>query len=775
MDAEPLIGRRRRNGRPKRSGPKAKGRVMSRKTTAALVLCVIMGWLGPAAFAADAAPEPPPGTGAADWRSLPPKDLTWMARNLTGDSETARQARVQLADHITVTYLASPAATKQVLCQEWRCFAECLAKDLADATRQQWVTGITSAYASGAEAVKLLQLAEIRDLAAALAQLGAADKAADLVAQGLSGRTWKPDDLVSLADVLAGLKEAGKAARQQLAKTVTDTQLASISAVRSFSGRNWAKVTGVVRGDLSADVRAVWTARLREGFDADTVAALKYDDVAAVGDALGSLGAPLANDILLPYVERSAEWRSFMPAKLASLAGRLNSLDDVAAKAQLALAKHIMTTCLGSRETVRSVGLETWQTLTRTGRNLPVESRQAWATAVKEAFVPDPQALLQMKAADLVRLSDTILVLDKDQGQGLAYSWLTGSDLARSTAQNALLPIVSRAVAYEREAREKRQALLESLEPIMTPQGDQASQFKQCVAVTQLWNSLGDVFKAQGWVEKAYAIALGSEEARASVGIEELQWLSSRLYHLEMITSGKEFPGLAAAVARHARQGTLTSRGAMEMAAVLTTPAARQQVRGELLDAAGCPRFAVAQLLAWAYRQAGELPAWRSFVDGQVAAASDADARALWTMAKACTEELVPTEPAPGLRLRYLKAALACAQAEALRFTVLTEIVSFFKDRRGRLDAVELIESVKGQFGPERAARMVDLQEILRREHAGFVAGEAKRQAAEARGGDQARLGYYRHCLDQARAQGNASTAARLEAAIQQLEKNLNP
>jgi hypothetical protein len=144
-------------------------------------------------------------------------------------------------------------------------------------------------------------------------------------------------------------------------------------------------------------------------------------------------------------------------------------------------------------------------------------------------------------------------------------------------------------------------------------------------------------------------------------------------------------------------------------------------------------------------------------------------------MAKACTQELVPVEPAPALRLRYLKAAFACAQSEAVRFAVLEEIVSFFKDRRGRPDAVELLESVKGQFGPERAAQIADLQETLRREYAGSVAGEAKRQAAEARGGDQARLGYYRHCLDQACALGNASTAARLEAAIQQLEKNLNP
>jgi hypothetical protein len=748
---------------------------MTSKRMAAWVLWVIVGGLVPAAWGADAAPGASPGTGEAGWRSLPPKDLVWMAQNLAGDSETARQARVQLADHIATTYLISPTATKQVLCQQWRCFAECLGKDLADAARQQWTTGILSAYAGDAAAVQALPIADIRDLAATLASLGAADKAAELVARSLSGRTWKPDDLVALADVLAGLKEAGKAARLQLARTVADTQLTSVAAVRSFSGRNWARVTGALRGDLSADLRAAWSARLREAFDADTVAAMKYDDAAAVGDALGSLGAPLANDIFLGYVERSAEWRSFVPAKLASLAGRVNSLDDLAAKAQLTLAKHIMASWLGSRETVRSVGLETWQTLTRTGRNLPEESRQAWAAAVKDAFAADPQALLQMKPADLLRLSDTILVLDKNQGQGLAYSWLTGSDLVHSTPQNELLPIVSRAVAYEGEAREKRQATLESLEPLLAPQGDQASQLKECMAMTQLWNSLGDGVRVCRWVEKAYAIALGSEEARGKVGVEELQWLASRLYHGEMIAPGKEFPGFAAAVARHARQGTLTSRGAMEMGAVLTTVAARQQVRGELLDAAGCPRFAVAQLLAWAYRQARELPAWKGFVDGQVAAASDADARALWTMAKACTQELVPVEPAPALRLRYLKAALACAPSETVRFAVLEELISFFKDRGGRMNAVELLESVKGQFGPEQAARISELQETLRREYAGSVAGEARRQAAEARSGDQARLSYYRRCLAQARAQGDSGAAARLETAIQQLDQALNP
>ena len=143
-------------------------------------------------------------------------------------------------------------------------------------------------------------------------------------------------------------------------------------------------------------------ARIRGAYDAGTVAGVKFEDVAAVCDTLRELGSRPSNDLVVTYVDKSSEWRSFEPAKLGDLASRLDGLGGVAAKQQVAVAKHVMATYLGSVDTVKGIDLATWGKLTPSGRNLSEKDRKTWTEALKAAFAADEGTLLQLPAGSVL-------------------------------------------------------------------------------------------------------------------------------------------------------------------------------------------------------------------------------------------------------------------------------------------------------------------------------------------------------------------------------------
>ena len=79
-----------------------------------------------------------------------------------------------------------------------------------------------------------------------------------------------------------------------------------------------------------------------------------------------------------------------------------------------------------------------------------------------------------------------------------------------------------------------------------------------------------------------------------------------------MTGKGKGYPGFAAAVARHLRQGSdIPLSNCQAYALLLGTAESRQIVEDDLLDAQGNPRLAAVKILAGAYAMTGELPKWR--------------------------------------------------------------------------------------------------------------------------------------------------------------------
>lgn len=714
------------------------------------------------------------------WQTMKLADLVAFAEDLAKRGAACVSARVAVAQHVAGKFLVDVAATRSVACAQWRALAAALAKDLSPDGRQQWVASLRAAFAERATLVGL-KYAEVVALVAALDALG--DKQAPVVvATWTEGsdewRSFQPPKLLGLARDLVKAGPDGKAARLKVADGVASACLGDAAAARSFGGGNWKTLIGAVHADLSPATRADWVAKLRAAYDKEAAASAKFDDLVDVGDALSGLGARPAQDVLIPYTEQSAEWRSFQPGRLAQLAGKLTDLGDLAAKPQLLVAQHVIATCLGGPTAVKAVGLDTWVGLTPTGRGLSPEDRQRWAGAITGAFLEDPGALPQKPAREVRRLVEALYPLDRKEAEALAAGWLTAATIPEKVDGGDLNTLAKAALRHEKATAESRAAIIKSVEVVTATAAKKPLDFGQCIQVMKLWNIAKNLGKMQEWTMKAYQCALGSDEARQSVTMDTLCQLGYYLYeneltHLHQYSGkGPSYPAFVAALMRHARQGTLEPGHIEHVSTVLATPETRQMLRDELLDSEGFPRLGAAKLLAWAYRDAGEMAQWRSCVERGLAGA-DGDAKAMWLVVKAFTETLVPDSPNALRRRRVLDAALAAAVSEPTKLVVLNEFADFYRGIYRPGIAADLMESVKQQFSSETAAAVGALQGKLRMEEAELQGTQARTQAAASLAQKAAQLGYYRKCLERANARGDGEESARLQTAIQALEREL--
>ncbi len=555
-----------------------------------------------------------------------------------------------------------------------------------------------------------------------------------------SWESLSPGDLLWLARQIAGDDPDRKEARQLLAEHVTKTYLASPDATRSVSCWEWKGFAECFSQDLSAPIRTQWqekilgayagsaealgrlrtneiydisgaavtlgvpfaaraalAGRIRGVFDAAKAGSMGFDDLKPICDALNVLGARSANEVLIAYTETSSEWRSFEPAKLADLAWGLDNLGETAAMAQVVVAKHVMATFLGNADAVRAIGLEAWGLLTQMGRNLPAESRQAWAKVVKEAFAPRESDLLQMEGRDVARLAWGLEVLDRAQAAALARVWLTKSDRMKTADKGDVIGLAYKAVSDGTASPAEREAIPNRMADLLLSQPEQMADFENCALMVSLWEEVGNRSKVQEWMTKAYQCALGSEGARARVSVRTLEQLADWYYRAAMTGPDKGYPGFAQALARHAREGTLVATEPETLSSMLGTPESRQVLRAELLDAGGTPRMGVAKVLSHAYRQAGELTSWREETGRKVSVA-EGDTKASWLLVRAYAESVLSSPPAPLSGKEWLEQSLETAASEPVRLLALDALVRGYAFIAKYDEALGLLDSHRGQF-----------------------------------------------------------------------------
>jgi hypothetical protein len=594
-----------------------------------------------------------------------------------------------------------------------------------------------------------------------------------------------PGGLVDLADGLARSGPAGESVLPQFWQHLAGTYLADAPAASAVGLTGWSRLVERIGRGLSSATRAAWAGRLRSVFieDARALGNLQPDEVRLLTAALKTLGDEQTATVLPLWIERTTAWRSEKPESLVIMARAVSQAGTAGAAARERLWEHLRDTYLADKAATRSVGLAPWSELAGlVGKGLAPSARRAWADRLQAAYAADARALGLLNAADLAVLGRAVSRLDPDRAAAWRVEWIGARITFEDDNVADALTVLRDALASAGTAQEKN-ALLEKAETaLLAKDAAQPLSGQHLSAMVDICASAGNRTKAQAWAMRAYQRAVGTPEAKASVSLTGLLYLSWTLGDVGLLGKGRTYPDYAAAIVGAARRA---GPGGPEwwhwwwwepLAAPLGPADARKIAEADLLDAQGGPDLMVARLLAWAHRASGDLDVWRKSLNEKVAAAADPDTKARWLLARASAEALVGTRSANLLRSKQgLDAALAAAQSEPVRLTVVQELADYYRIVRAPASGLAMLASIKHQFGSEAGRSIAAMEDRLRQQREARQAAESARRAAAETTLKRGRLGYYRKSLERVKARGDAKTAAKLETVIRDLESQLEP
>lgn len=454
---------------------------------------------------------------------------------------------------------------------------------------------------------------------------------------------------------------------------------------------------------------------------------------------------------------------------------------------------------------IRAVPMSSWDLLRVLFDDAPVAEQEIWRTQMAQAFATSDEQIAALPLSVAVTLYESMRFSDPQQAAHGAWVWLTHAPDKGKYLERDLARLVRLAIAANDKSRDEKTAFLANLEQVWSGQsGTIQGDYTRSLSIARIYRGAGYLAKAREWITKAYQTACATDEARQLLGVQEIGNLADNILQttagipsppvlpgLTVPAGGgtanqsstgattqpvavTEFPEMAATLAYFARQGTLRSHWFIEFGRLVSAPQSRAILAAELQDPQGNVRVDVAHILSWSYLVAGDLRSWQTQIDQKIADPNlTGDAKALWLVAKAFTDQLAD----PRLDLRYrrksLDQALAAAQSEPVRFAVLRELVDLMAALNWRPRALTLIDSLAGQFGPDIAAQIATMRGQIAAENDELSRQAAQTDAARAKQWLIGRLNLCKNRLARAKADGNTASQQELEKQIQNLENQL--
>jgi hypothetical protein len=711
---------------------------------------------------------------AAEWAAMGPDGLARLAHHLAQIGEAGKEGRLEMAEHLQTCYLADAASVRKLSPQHWEWLTGHLAEDLSAETRALWTQRLLEAYVEDASTLETVEAPSLANLTMALDTLGAG-VSSQVTLQWMDAVDWRqcePSDLVHVARRLANVATGGGAAREALTQHVRDTYLSNIEAAKSIGLRCWRDFARVL--NVSMEVRRAWAEWLEQEYSQVAgLAGLAPGDLDTLCQLLNDVGSAEGPYMVARYVTGVPAWRDQQRPNDVTLLLRLmrGAVGEDVSEARQAIIGHLETDYLNGAQATQRMSLSQWRDVAQLLTSyLAPETRESWCTAIRGGFAGDRAAALLLEPEEVNALVDCMAALDESQASELGVLWLTEKMPSAKEKPLALARLAHTTAKKEPGAMAPLMAELEGM--WLASAAVAAGDLRVIDAIAWTYSAMGAYEKDREWIMRAYAAAVGTEEARSGVTIQELHRLAIMLEEHALLGPEWNHKAFAMALSRLAQTGDLVSGRHEVLAFPLGAAEARQTLATVLLDSDGNPRLGVAKILAWAHRTAGEFALWRTLADEKITASSG-DPKAFWLAVRGYTDALVPTRPDPSRRLAWLKKALQVAQTDGAKIRLLEEIGEFYSQIERPKLAVELIDSVRGQFGGE-AAQAVD------RLHTQFSRVAARRDLQRERAKARARvsrreakLAYCRERLNQARERGDTEAVARLEAAIRQLEDTL--
>jgi hypothetical protein len=720
---------------------------------------------------------------SAAWKEWSPDALSWLTGTLRRAAEAGKAARLKVFDHITAKYLDDLAKAKDVSIDRWADFANCLGGDLPPEGRQLWAFKIRAAFAGTTAAQAALQLGQLSRLVETITRLGdlqAGELAAMVVNSTDTWQSWPVEATRSLSGMMPATGSGPAQARRRLIDYIGSKFMPDAGAIRKTPCQEWSRLTEVFGRHMEPGTRAQWLQKLRGAFapSSEVVAGLALEEMKDLVGSIRNLGSGDGPEIVAAFVRKTDKWQASKPEDLAWLAEQLAGSGDGGRSARQRLVDHISANCLATTESIRAIQISQWRTVCqKLGDLLTPELRAAWSAKLRDALAGGDTALRSMKAADVQDLVSAIAILRGPDSAALAASWMENRD-AWAAAPADVLASLAEVVVTQGSDKEKTASLMTDLDAHFSARhAAKPLPWGHCDLIKRVWRYAGNMPKARQWALRGYESALGSEQARDAADNGTMMGTAVMLEWIGLTGKGKGYPLFATALVGAAVRDKVNSDvwwlpGSFSKP--LGTPETQQTVRAVLLDGDGNPRPIVAKTLGWAYKQYGDFEAWRKYVTDQTELAPDGtDSKALWLLAKAYTEALVPPRIQLALGKGYMDQALGAAKSEAVRVKALADLAMYYRwiDRPGV--AIDLLENSKGQLGDQSLARINEIQADLRQDEDRRQAAYARRQIEWPRQNKQAMLADLRQRLARADKSKNAQDSARLSAQIQRMEQGL--
>ena len=380
------------------------------------------------------------GSSVATWMAANPTWQSWDAgalANLAGSlaraGGAAAPSRRALAEHVRQRFLTAEAATRSIEPGAWRRLAECLAGDLTDAVRAEWLTKIRGAFTADLSALKARR--GVEDLIRALDRLGDPQAAALAIAYvhgSEAWQAWSPGEVSWLAGRLKALGDSAQGARQKLVQHVGAAHLADAAKAKAVGAATWRSLAGSLVADVAEEDRAAWAAKLMAAFAAspDDLTQLKPNELSALGEALRHLGAQDREaSILVTIVTGSEHWHAWDAAALATLVRALATDGDSGAKPIRTIVAHVEARHLANDAAARANGPQQWRTLASAlARHLTAEEREQWSQKIRIAYATGDGGLNSLNYDQVRGLHEALGSLGDVERFEWTASWATSPE-----------------------------------------------------------------------------------------------------------------------------------------------------------------------------------------------------------------------------------------------------------------------------------------------------------------------------------------------------------
>jgi len=369
--------------------------------------------------------------GIMAWESCTVGDLASLAGKLPVTGDVGRAARVKLADVAGTKCFADVASVRAAGFGTLLAIVSKLSKDVPTETQGAWASKVRAACVDDAAAYASLNASDVQTVTDILGNLGDKQAAASVTAKWAEApaavQSFAVKDMVALMGRLTAAGDAGRPARLKMAEAANTKCFADATSIKAAGLVAASTLVWGLHKDLTAETKAAWTSTIRAAYvdDAAAFGALKLGEAQTVADMLNNLGDKQGAATIAKWADTTNTLPTLSAQDMGVLAGRLGSTGDAGKSARARLMDVAGTKVFTDAASARTAGMGPISSIVwNLWKDMSVETRTAWASVTRAAYLDDVATFGALKVGDVRSLEGVLRVMgDKQSASSAAAKW----------------------------------------------------------------------------------------------------------------------------------------------------------------------------------------------------------------------------------------------------------------------------------------------------------------------------------------------------------------